>query len=81
MYILRMEDNSFHSHIIMKVLSQSVLDDIFHEENPIPQSAVDYMRYFTQPEAPVTFSQDTYLLGWRRGYYRGRFRVVIIMHD
>ncbi|XP_045174366.2 gigasin-6-like [Mercenaria mercenaria] len=53
------------------VVQESVIDDIFHGENPIPQSAVDYMKYFTQPEAPVTLSQDVYLLGWRKGYYRG----------
>lgn len=53
------------------VVSEGVIDDVFHVENPIPQSAVDYMKYFTQPESPITFSQDVYLLGWRRCYYRG----------
>ena len=54
---------------IVQVVNAGVIDDVLDEENPIPQHDDDY---FLQPNAPISLTADVYLLGFRRGYYRGR---------
>ncbi|GAB1606075.1 uncharacterized protein LOC115228188 [Argonauta hians] len=51
----------------------SLVCNLFRVRNYAPQTKV----IFRRPEMPITYTDESYALGWRRGYYRG---YPLIMH-
>jgi len=74
-----------------RVIDKDVLDETHMPNNLMPE--VSYGHQYRKPGAPITFSQDSYALGWKIGSYRGlRLSVhtgtsfgygglIIILHD
>ena len=53
-----------------RVLREGVLGEVFKPSNVVPPAS--YAASYRRPVTPVTFSGDTYGLGWKMGYYRGK---------
>ena len=53
-----------------RVLRDGVLGEVFKPSNVVPPAS--YAAIYRRPVTPETFSGDTYGLGWKMGYYRGK---------
>ena len=53
-----------------RLISEKAYNHLIRAENIIDNSYTQ--TYFQKPVFPVTNSQTSYALGWRRGFYRGR---------
>jgi CubicO group peptidase (beta-lactamase class C family) len=53
-----------------QVMDRDVVTDMHRPRNTIKSASV--AKYFTKPSVPVTTSENSYALGWKNGYYRGR---------
>lgn len=57
-----------------QLVPADLLAETHKAHNVIPVSATD--RKWTKPNAPVTYSQNEYALGWRTGHYKGQCPVL-----
>ncbi len=50
----------------------TVVKEAILEETYQPVNTITGKNSISRPEMPVTYSHDTYGLGWKIGYYRGK---------
>lgn len=55
-----------------RLISEKAFKEITTAVNTVPNDMYTY-KYYTKPKVPVTTAISGYALGWRSGFYGGKF--------